>query len=123
MTDLISRIAAIFVAAAFALVLAGCDAPSDSGSGADNSSFVGNYTTKDTKGNDMAITLADEGAATGTLEGKTLTGSWKVEGDTVTITWTDGWTTKLTKDGDGFNKTAFKGGKEEGSMVPAEKAQ
>ena len=122
MTRYVSICAAIFAAAAMALMLAGCDdTTSDSDAGMESSSFVGSYSTKDTQGNDMTVTLDEEGSATGTQGGDNLTGSWKAEGDTATITWTDGWVTKITKEGDGYSKTAYKDGKEEGSAVPAEK--
>jgi hypothetical protein len=121
MTRIFSKWGAMIAAAALALTLAGCDAPKEDTSGTESSSFVGSYSTKDTQGNDMSVTLDEEGSATGTQGGDNLTGSWKAEGDTATINWTDGWVTKITKDGDSYSKTAFKDGKEEGSAVPAEK--
>ena len=123
MTRYVSRWAAMLAAAALAFTLAGCDAPSDSGSGTESSGFVGNYSTKDTKGNPMSVELDEESSATGKRDGQDLTGSWKVDGSTVVITWADGWTTKIAKDGAGYSKTAFKDGKEEGSKVPAEKTK
>jgi hypothetical protein len=71
----------------------------------------------------MSVTLDEEGSATGKRADKELSGSWKVEGDTVSINWQDGWVTKITKKGEGYSKTAFKDGKEEGSAVAAEKTQ
>jgi len=71
----------------------------------------------------MTITLAKDGAASGDRAGETLTGSWKDEGGSVMITWSDEWTTKLTKDGDKYTKTAYKGGTQDGETVPAEKVE
>ena len=123
MTQTISKLAALVAAAALALTVAACDAPTEGDAGTESSSFVGSYTTKDTQGNDMSVTLDEEGSATGKRADKELSGSWKVEGDTVSINWQDGWVTKITKKGDRYSKTAFKDGKEEGSAVPAEKNQ
>ena len=39
-----------------------------------------------------------------------MTGTWKEEGSAAVITWDTGWTTKISKDGDKFTKTAFKKG-------------
>lgn len=70
--------------------------------------WPGKYMTEDTKGNAFAITLSDDGAATGSKEGHTLTGTWTEDGDAAVIKWTTGWTTKISKDGDGYKKTAFR---------------
>ncbi len=123
MTRFFSKWAAMIAAAALALTLAGCDAPKEEKSGTESSAFVGSYTTKDTQGNDMSVTLDEEGSATGKRVDQDLTGSWKAEGDTVSINWNDGWMTKITKTSDGYSKTAYKDGKEEGSAVPAEKTK
>lgn len=72
--------------------------------------WAGKYMTEDTKGNAFAITLSDDGAATGSKEGHTLTGKWTEEDDAAVIKWTTGWTTKISKDGDGYKKTAFRPG-------------
>ncbi|ODR99959.1 hypothetical protein AUC68_02290 [Methyloceanibacter methanicus] len=124
MTKYVSRWAAMLAAVALAFTLAGCDdTPTEGDSATDGSGFVGSYSTKDTQGNDMTVTLDEEGSASGNRAGDDLTGSWKDEGSTVTITWSDGWVTKITKDGDSYSKTAFKDGQEEGSAVPAEKTK
>jgi hypothetical protein len=111
------KAAAALGAALLAIVLVGCDAPS-TGTG-----FVGKYKTSDTTGNPMEISLMDNGSASGSREGAALTGSWKDEGDSAVITWSTDWTTKLTKDGDKYSKTAFKGGTMEGDAVAAEKVE
>lgn len=124
MSRYVSKCVAIFATAALALMLAGCDdTSSDGDAGMKSSGYVGSYSTKDTQGNDMTVTLDEEGSASGNRAGDDLTGSWKDEGKTVVITWSDGWMTKITKDGDGYSKTAFKDGKQEGSAVPAEKTK
>ena len=71
----------------------------------------------------MEITLMDDGKAAGSREGEDLTGTWKEEGDTAVIAWTTHWTTKLTKDGDKYSKTAFKDGSMDGDAVSAEKVE
>ena len=50
-----------------------------------------------------------------------LSGTWKAEGDSAVITWQSGWTTKITKQGDQFKKTAFDKGKAEGPATDAKK--
>jgi hypothetical protein len=73
------------------------------------SEFEGVWAVQDTKGKPFEITLAADGKATSTQE-KAAEGSWKEEGGSAVITWTSGWTTKITKEGDHFVKTAFKKG-------------
>jgi hypothetical protein len=36
-----------------------------------------------------------------------MTGTWKEEGNSAVITWNTGWTTKITKEGDRYVKTAY----------------
>ena len=114
---IIQKAATIVGAAILAIALVGCDAP-EAGGG-----FAGKYKTSDTQGNPMEITLAEDGTATGAREGENLTGSWKDEGDTVAITWSTDWTTKITKDGDKYSKTAYKDGTMDGAAVAAEKVE
>jgi len=113
--QIFSKAAAILVATVLAIALASCDT-ADSG-------YAGKYTTADTQGNPMTITLSENGSASGTRVGEGLTGSWKDEGSSVMITWSDEWTTKLAKDGDKYTKTAYKGGTQDGEPVPAEKVE
>ena len=70
----------------------------------------GKYMTEDTKGNAMSIVLADGGKATGEKLGHVLTGKWTNEDGAAVIKWTTGWTTKLAKDGDRYEKTAYRVG-------------
>jgi hypothetical protein len=39
-----------------------------------------------------------------------MTGTWKEEGNTAVITWNTGWTTKITKEGNQYKKTAYRTG-------------
>ena len=61
---------------------------------------------KDTAGNPFEITLSGGGAAKAT-RGEGMTGTWKEEGDSAVITWNTGWTTKITKAGNRYTKTAY----------------
>lgn len=72
--------------------------------------WAGTYVTEDTKGNAFKITLAPNDKASGEKDGHVLEGSWSMEGESVVIKWTTGWTTKITMDGDGYKKTAFRPG-------------
>jgi len=72
--------------------------------------WAGKYMTEDTKGNAFAITLTDDGTAAGTKAGHDLSGTWANEGDAAVIKWTTGWTTKISKDGDSYKKTAYRAG-------------
>jgi hypothetical protein len=72
--------------------------------------WAGKYRTEDTKGNVFAITLAGSGTATGEKEGHVLNGTWTEEDGAAVIEWDTGWTTKLSKDGDHYKKTAYRAG-------------
>ena len=74
------------------------------------SDWTGKYMTEDTKGNAMSITLADDGKATGAKLGHVLSGNWTNDHDAAVIKWDTGWTTKLSKDGDRYKKTAYRVG-------------
>jgi len=39
-----------------------------------------------------------------------MTGTWKEEGNAAVITWNTGWTTKITKEGNQYKKTAYRKG-------------
>ncbi len=80
------------------------------------SDYVGKYKTADTQGKPMEITLADDGAAVGTREGEALAGKWREsKKGAAVIKWEDGWITKLSKDGDKYNKVAYQKGKKDES--------
>lgn len=72
--------------------------------------WAGQYLTEDTKGNAFTIVLGDDGKAAGEKQGHAMEGTWTDSGDGAVIKWTTGWTTKLSKDGDAFKKTAFRPG-------------
>jgi hypothetical protein len=38
-----------------------------------------------------------------------MKGAWTEEEGTATITWATSWYTKISKDGDGYKKSAYKG--------------
>lgn len=73
------------------------------------SEFEGVWAVKSSGGKPFEITLAADGKATATLA-EAMVGTWKQEGDSAVITWDTGWTTKITKEGDRYVKTAFKKG-------------
>jgi hypothetical protein len=117
-----SNAVAILGAAFLALAVASCDAPSDDTTAAGNS-FVGKYTTEDTEGKPMTITLSEDGSASGDRAGESLSGSWKEEDGAAMIDWSDEWTTKIAKDGDKYMKTAYQDGTQDGAPVSAEKTE
>lgn len=73
------------------------------------SEFEGVWVVKDSSGRQFEITLTADGKATSTQE-KAKEGTWKEEGSSAVISWTTGWTTKITKEGDHYVKTAYKKG-------------
>ena len=73
------------------------------------SEFEGKWSVADTTGKAFEITLAADGTAAGTQQ-EGQKGTWNEEGSAAIITLDTGWTTKISKDGDKFKKTAFKKG-------------
>jgi predicted secreted protein len=73
------------------------------------SSFEGVWKVKDTAGHPFEITLSSGGAAKAT-RGEGMTGTWKEQDDSAVITWSTGWTTKITKQGDQYVKAAYRRG-------------
>jgi len=73
------------------------------------SAFEGVWKVKDTAGQPFEITLSSDGVAKAT-RGEGMTGTWKEEGMAAVITWNTGWTTKITKDGNQYKKTAYRKG-------------
>jgi hypothetical protein len=73
------------------------------------SAFEGVWKVKDTAGQPFEITLSSDGAAKAT-RGEGMTGTWKEEGNAAVITWNTGWTTKITKEGNRYKKTAYRKG-------------
>ena len=80
------------------------------------STFEGVWKVKDTVGHPFEITLSSGGAAKAT-RGEGMTGTWKEEGNSAVITWNTGWTTKITKQGNRYFKTAY--GKGQSLTAPA----
>ena len=73
------------------------------------SDFEGVWKVKDTAGQPFEITLSSGGVAKAT-RGEGMTGTWKEEGNAAVITWNTGWTTKITKEGNQYKKTAYRKG-------------
>lgn len=74
------------------------------------SEFEGTWNVKDTAGVAFQITLASDGSANADREGEGMTGTWKEEGSAALITWNTGWTTRISKEGGSYTKSAFKKG-------------
>jgi len=89
------------------------------------SQFEGKWKVTDSAGKAFEITLASDGSATAN-RGEGMTGTWKEDDGAALITWNTGWTTKISKDGDKFTKSAFKKGDspdaKPANTSPAEKA-
>lgn len=87
------------------------------------SDFIGTWSVKDTTGQPFDITLSGDGTAKASLvEG--MVGTWKQEGKTAVITWSTGWTTKITREDDHYKKTAFRKGQSlDGSPANSSDAQ
>ena len=54
----------------------------------------------------MEMTLSADGSATST-RGQGVPGSWKEEDGAAVISWNDGWTSKISKDGDSYKNAAW----------------
>jgi hypothetical protein len=87
------------------------------------SDFAGTWKVQDSKGNPFQITLSEDGTAKGDRSGEGLTGTWKEKENSAVIKWDSGWTTKITKDGNQYKKTASEKGKPEGAASDAQKVQ
>jgi hypothetical protein len=87
------------------------------------SEFEGTWKVEDTQGNPFEIVLSADGTAKGDRSGEGLAGTWKAEGDSAVITWETDWTTKISKDGDQYKKTASEKGKPAGPASDAKKVQ
>ena len=115
MRSFLAKIAATLAAVAFAAAIsAGAFAASE---------FEGKWQVKDTKGKPFEITLSQDGTAKGSRTEEGLNGTWKAVGDAVLITWDSEWTTKITKKGSTFEKTALQNGKPVGQPTEAMKVQ
>jgi hypothetical protein len=101
---ILSRIAAVVLAAIFAVALTSVASFAAS-------EFEGVWKVKDTSGKPFEITLSANGAATANLSGKDMTGLWSADADVAVINWNTGWTTKISKKGDHYEKTTWDKGK------------
>ena len=96
----IAKATTVVLATLFALTMTACSGPTPS-------DFAGKWTVADTAGTPFEITLGDNGTATANHSGEAMEGTWKEEKGAVIISWKDGWTTKIAKDGGGYKKTAW----------------
>lgn len=96
----LSKTAALFATALFAIVVI-------AGSALAASEFEGTWKVQDTKGQPFEITLNADGTAKGDRAGEGLTGKWTANEKRAVIRWDTGWTTKIVKKGDKFEKRAF----------------
>jgi len=99
----IAKATTVVLAALLALAVTACSGPPQS-------EFAGKWKVADTAGTPFEITLGDDGSATANRSGEAMEGTWKVENGAAIISWKDGWTTKIAKDGDGYAKTAWGAG-------------
>lgn len=84
-----------------AMVMPGTDNLTDS-------EFVGTWRVEDSAGEPFDITLLASGTAEAERAGEGMNGTWAEEDASAVITWDTGWTTKITRAGDAYIKTAYK---------------
>lgn len=72
-----------------------------------DSEFAGTWSVKDTDGNAFEITLTASGVAEADRDGEGMNGTWDADGLSAVIAWDTGWTTKITRTGDTYTKTAY----------------
>ena len=87
------------------------------------SQFEGKWSVADTAAKAFEITLAADGSAKANRDAEGMTGTWKEEDSAAVITWDTGWTTKISKDGDKYTKTAFKKGEATGKPANSSAAE
>jgi hypothetical protein len=73
----------------------------------DGNEFVGTWAVEDSNGEPFEITLSASAAAEANRDGEGMTGTWDADGPSAVISWNTGWTTKITRTGDAFVKTAY----------------
>lgn len=71
------------------------------------SEFSGTWMVEDSSGNPFEITLFGSGTAEANRAGEGLSGTWTEEDASAVIAWDTGWTTKITRTGEEFIKTAY----------------
>jgi hypothetical protein len=97
----IAKATTMILAAAFALTIAACSPPSG------KSDLAGTWKVSDTSGAPFEIVLTEDGKATANRSGEALSGTWKEDNGAAVITWSEGWTTKIAKEGDAYKKLAW----------------
>jgi hypothetical protein len=97
----IAKATALILAAALAMSVAACSPPSA------KSELAGTWKVSDTAGTPFEIVLGDDGTASADRSGEALSGTWKDDNGAAVITWSEGWTTKIAKEGDAYKKMAW----------------
>jgi hypothetical protein len=69
--------------------------------------FAGTWRVEDSNGEPFEITLQALGAAEADRAGEGMSGTWDTDGASAVIVWDSGWTTKITRTGDSYTKTAY----------------
>jgi hypothetical protein len=72
--------------------------------------FQGSWVLNDTQGSPFDVMLDKDGTASGTHLTSMKHGTWEEKDGAAIIHWDTGWTTRITKDGEKYFKTAFKPG-------------
>lgn len=73
----------------------------------DDNEFIGTWVVKDSNGEPFEITLSASGEAEANRSGEGMSGTWDRDGPSAVIAWDTGWTTKITRTGDTYTKTAY----------------
>lgn len=73
----------------------------------DESEFAGTWVVEDSNGEPFEIVLSASGNAEASRAGEGMSGTWDRDGVSAVIAWDTGWTTKITRTGDGYTKTAY----------------
>jgi hypothetical protein len=73
------------------------------------SEFLGTWRVEDSHGHQFEIALFGDGTAEANRAGEGMTGTWTESEDGVSavIAWDTGWTTKITRTGETYVKTAY----------------
>ena len=69
--------------------------------------FVGTWAVEDSDGEPFEITLDSSGSAEADRNGEGMSGTWEMFGSSAIVTWDTGWTTKITRTGESYLKTAY----------------
>jgi hypothetical protein len=72
-----------------------------------HSEFVGIWEVEDSNGELFEITMSADGVADANRAGEGMAGTWVIDGISAVITWDTGWTTKITRTGNLYVKTAY----------------